>query len=82
VKDQLKTDDMKHNVEVIRKSITELINAMPAFKSESFLKNELFKMASVCDVVLDLHCDSDAIMHMYTHDRLWPQMADLAKELG
>ena len=21
-------------------------------------------------------------MHMYTHDRLWPQMSDLAAELG
>jgi len=24
----------------------------------------------------------DAVMHMYTHDRLWPRLADLAAEIG
>lgn len=25
---------------------------------------------------------SDAVMHLYTHDHLWPQLSDLAAELG
>ncbi len=33
------------------------------------------------DVMLDLHCDQDAVLHMYTHTRLWPHMRDLALEL-
>jgi len=25
---------------------------------------------------------TDAVMHMYTHDKLWPEMSDLAASLG
>ena len=45
------------------------------------MKKELFKLAAVADIVLDLHCDSVALMHMYTHDKCWPHFKDLCVEL-
>jgi len=29
-----------------------------------------------------LHCDADAVLHIYTHDKLWPDLSDLAAYLG
>ena len=49
---------------------------------ESSLKKTIFKMASTSDICLDLHCDTNALLHMYTHTRLWPEMRDLAGDLG
>ncbi|MBC7680748.1 MAG: succinylglutamate desuccinylase/aspartoacylase family protein, partial [Ferruginibacter sp.] len=34
------------------------------------------------DVVLDLHCDCEAVMHMYTETPCWPAMEPLARLLG
>ena len=42
------------------------------------MKRTLLYHAIDADIVIDLHCDSDAIVHMYTHDRLWPTLHDLA----
>jgi predicted deacylase len=98
--------DSNHNVKLIRKTILEVLETeYNANRLDKALKKELYKMASVADIVLDLHCDNgstcmnyiffvqskslrhplfsfvDAVMHLYTHDRLWPQIADLAAEL-
>lgn len=70
------------NVGMIRDAIAVEIDNMKASGEEAHLKKILLKLASSCDVVLDLHCDSDAVLHMYTHKKLWPNLADLAAELG
>ena len=75
------TMDAESNVELIRTALLTEIQAMSTNKEEQFLKKTLYSLAVTADIVLDLHCDSDAVMHMYTHDRLWPQMADLAAEM-
>jgi uncharacterized protein len=69
------------NVQVIRDELGAAIREFPALKEEVVMKKTLFEMAYDADVVLDLHCDSDAVMHMYTHDRLWPALSDLAAEI-
>jgi predicted deacylase len=81
VESQLKADDAAHNVRLIRAEIERAIDEDRGQKEESRMKKALFRIASTSDIVLDLHCDSDAVMHMYTHTRLWPQMRDLACEL-
>ena len=48
------------------------------YKEEELMKRTLLYHAIDADIVIDLHCDSDAIVHMYTHDRLWPTLQDLA----
>lgn len=81
IKDQLIVGNSAHNVAVIRKTLYEETEKINNLKIENVMKKELFKKASIASVVLDLHCDSEAVMHMYTHDRLWPEMKDLCAAL-
>lgn len=68
------TDDSAANVKIIRQCISSVINDITPQTEESSLKHLLLQEAAVSDVVMDLHCDSNAVMHMYTHDRLWPAL--------
>jgi uncharacterized protein len=42
----------------------------------------LMSLACTADWVLDLHCDQEAVMHMYTAPQLWPSFQQLAAQLG
>lgn len=75
------TEDEDTNVAIIRSSILEETTKLKFNTVEKVLKRELFKRAAISSIVLDLHCDTDAIMHTYTHDRSWPEMQDLAVHL-
>lgn len=77
----LSKDDRLHNTAVIRQALFEETRAQTPNLVEKVLKQVLFQRAAISQIVLDLHCDSDAIMHMYTHDRLWPQMQDLSRHI-
>jgi len=56
---KLKENNTDFNVRLIRQSILESIEeGNPSVKLDQVLKRELYKMASVADVFLDLHCDS------------------------
>jgi len=79
---QLSTTDSDANVRLIRAAMHAEIISSKAVQEEVVMKKLLYSMAVGADVVLDLHCDSHAVMHMYTHDRLWPSVSDLAAELG
>lgn len=80
----LNKEDSDSNVAAIRSHLREILEEeMKEPQSvESSLKKVIFRMASTSDIVLDLHCDTQALIHMYTHTRLWPEMRDLAGDLG
>ncbi|MBD1586775.1 succinylglutamate desuccinylase/aspartoacylase family protein [Pseudomonas typographi] len=42
----------------------------------------LQRLACDADVVLDLHCDFEAVEHLYTTPEAWPQVEPLARYLG
>lgn len=46
------------------------------------LKQVLLELAQGHDIVLDLHCDDEAIPYMYVHSRFWPNASDSAVALG
>lgn len=46
------------------------------------LKMRLLALALPHDIVLDLHCDDEAVPYIYIHSALWPGAADLAAALG
>jgi len=54
----------------------------PAHRADGALKAVLLKLAAEASVVLDLHCDKEAALYMYTHAELWPGAGDLAARLG
>ncbi len=56
---------------------TALAAATPANEAQA-LRLQLMRLACDADIVLDLHTDSEAQMHLYLDEDHWPQAADLA----
>ncbi|SOD90805.1 succinylglutamate desuccinylase/aspartoacylase family protein [Caenispirillum bisanense] len=79
------TDDAAANVATIRVALKTafdaLVPAAPAGQGEH-LKRLLFGLAHDADLVFDLHCDWDAVMHLYTATASWPDVSDVARQLG
>lgn len=75
------SEEERHNVQVIRTGLLSELEALKSVVCEVEMKRQLLCLAGTSDVVLDLHCDTEAVMHMYTHTRLWPAMRDLAAEI-
>jgi len=76
------TDDAAQNLVAVRASMrAALAEKTPVTELES-QRLALQKLACDADLVLDLHCDSDAVMHVYTHPELWAQVEPLARYLG
>lgn len=55
---------------------------LPAASELASLRKTLLGLALDADHVLDLHCDNDAVMHLYTTPELWPRVEPLARLLG
>lgn len=70
--------DAATNTALVRVALAQAAAALKAQDPVSDLKNRLLQLAADSDIVLDLHCDSEAVVHLYA---LTPQ-ADLALELG
>ena len=76
------TGDAKANVALIRTAMAAALRARePATPLES-LRLLLMQEAIDADLVLDLHCDDEALMHLFTIPAQWPAAADLAAELA
>ncbi|KQV84251.1 succinylglutamate desuccinylase/aspartoacylase family protein [Rhizobium sp. Root1220] len=45
------------------------------------LKRQLLHMALAADLVIDLHCDDEALQYAYIDDAFWPEAQDLAAAL-
>ena len=56
--------------------------ALPADSELLSLRRCLLQLAIDADVVLDLHCDNEAAMHLYTATPVWPQVEPLARLIG
>ena len=70
--------DGDRNAALVRQALRDAAAALRAHDPVNDLKNRLLQLAVDSDVVLDVHCDSEAVMHLYA---LTPQ-AGLALELG
>lgn len=73
--------DPQANVAVIRAAMgSALEQIMPSGPLET-LRKTLMELAYDADLVLDLHADNEALLHLYVGTPLWPGAADLAAEL-
>lgn len=75
-------DDAARNVERVRDALGALIAEWPAAGLPEALKKALLREAFMADLVLDLHCDAEAAMHLYTQPAAMPAFAPLAARLG
>lgn len=71
-------DDAQANVRLARAALREAAAALVVQTPVQDLKRQLLHLAIDADVVLDLHCDGEAVLHLYAHTL----QADLAQELG
>ncbi len=74
--------DAEANVRLIRQSMRERLQALrPRTELES-LRLCLMRLACDADVVLDVHCDSEAMVHLYVHSAQQAQGRVLAGYTG
>jgi predicted deacylase len=76
------SSDADKNVAVIREAIGRRLASMRAEAEFPRLRLELYRLAYDADIVLDMHCDDEALMHIYLTNDFWPNGADLAAETG
>ncbi len=74
--------DADANVAVIRDAMLEVLSEQSATRELGSLKLALAKESLTADLVLDLHCDDEALLHLFLLPQHWPDAADLAGELG
>ncbi|NWD06011.1 succinylglutamate desuccinylase/aspartoacylase family protein [Pseudomonas gingeri] len=78
----LLNDDPQHNLWLIRRLLKAALAAeVPATQLQS-QRLALQRIACDADMVLDLHCDFEAVAHLYTTPEAWPQVEPLARYIG
>src|SRR4029077_18651672 len=66
------------NVELIRKAAVAALKAMNPVNELQTMRVEILKLSIDADIVLDLHCDMDAALHLFTAA---PDLKGSAQEL-
>ncbi len=75
-------DDKAKNTRLIRDAALSILSDKAPLGEASMLKNTLARHAIDADIALDLHCDWQSVMHIYTGTPIWPKAQDLAAYLG
>lgn len=75
-------DDERFNVTLIRRAIGNWIEAQQPRSVSEQVRLFLLKEAHDAEFVLDLHCDSDSLIHIFTSPELMPELTDLSDWMG
>jgi uncharacterized protein len=70
------------DVSSARRALRRACHELPATSELLSLRRILLGLAIDADLVLDLHCDNEAVMHLYTATSLWSRVEPLARLLG
>jgi len=76
------TQEAQANVRLIREALRAELDAWETGDPAEAMKKALLKLAIEADIVLDLHCDAEAVEHLYTHTRSAEEFAPLAALIG
>lgn len=74
--------DAQANVRLIRQHALAVVAALRPATDADTLKKALLEMAIDADIVLDLHCDNEAVLHIYAGTPLAEGIAPLARLMG
>jgi predicted deacylase len=74
--------DVAANVAAVRAAMGELLAGQRANSQLASLRLSLARLAYDADIVLDLHCDNEALPHLFLIPAHWPLATDLAAEIG
>ncbi|MFM0324793.1 succinylglutamate desuccinylase/aspartoacylase family protein [Caballeronia glebae] len=76
------TGDATQNARLIRAALRDRLTALEAATELESQRIELLKLVCDADLVIDLHCDWEAVAHLYTTPHAWPAIEPLARYLG
>ncbi len=76
------SDDPRQNVRLIRASLRRALEAQVPVTQLQSQRLTLQRLACDADMVLDLHCDFEAVAHLYTTPEAWPKVEPLSRYLG
>ena len=74
--------DPQHNLQLIRNLVSEELQRQTPLTEFDALQLALFKLSFDADLVIDLHCSLEAVIHLYTSEAAWPAIEPLARYLG
>jgi len=74
--------DRKANTELVRALTRDALDEQTPRSDYEVMRHTLVRLACDADIMLDLHTDADAAMHLYLDPDDWPAAADLAGLLG
>jgi predicted deacylase len=74
--------DADANVASVRAAVGRYLHNWKPANALQGLRKTLAGLAFDADLVLDLHCDCEAELHLYTEDACWPRIEPLARLLG
>ncbi|CAI8762018.1 MULTISPECIES: succinylglutamate desuccinylase/aspartoacylase family protein [Burkholderia] len=75
------TNDAQRNLAAVRAAMREALDEQKPRTELDSQRLALQKLSFDADIVLDLHCDSDAVLHLYTNPDLWEDVEPLARYL-
>ena len=75
-------EDAERNLALIRQQLCAVLAEHRAHTPLQSLRLALQRLACDAELVLDLHCDFEAVEHLYTTPDAWPQIEPLARYLG
>ncbi len=74
--------DAAANVAVVRQAVAQFLADWAPRTELDSLRRHLLRLAHDADVVIDLHCDGESVLHLYAEEPCWPALEPLARLLG
>jgi len=74
--------DATANAQQLRNTVARALANAKATTELDALRITLVSLAHDADIVLDIHCDDEAVMHLYTETPYWQHAEPLARYLG
>ncbi|MEZ5663061.1 MAG: M14 family metallopeptidase [Burkholderiaceae bacterium] len=74
--------DAEENIRTVRELVGRWLDDWQPASELDAQRRCLLRLAHDAEAVLDLHCDAEAALHMYTEAPCWPALEPLARLLG
>lgn len=74
--------DAAANVSVVRAAMAHYLSSWAPDTELQSMRKILVSLAYDADIVLDLHCDCEGVVHFYCEESCWPQLAPIAHFVG
>ncbi|WP_322012884.1 succinylglutamate desuccinylase/aspartoacylase family protein [Paraburkholderia sp. J12] len=74
--------DAERNRMLVRQLMGEALEQHQPLTEYDSLQGALLKLSYDADLIIDLHCSLEAVMHVYTSEAGWPDIEPLARYLG